>query len=197
MDLQILKYPHPALRFKTVPVKRINDELRETVAKMFEAMYEHEGVGLAANQVGLPFQICVINTTGDREKPECEEVLINPVIRRRKGSAEESEGCLSFPEISAPVVRPEEVEVEAVALNGEVRRFHWKGLMARAAQHELDHLQGVSFIDRLTPAALLSIRDELETLEIEMESNRKLGFVPPDEEIREEMEAMAAKQSAS
>ena len=183
MELHVFKYPHPILKQKAKPIKKIDAALRDLVVRMFALMYETEGVGLAANQVGLPLQLCVINPTGDKAKPEEEVVLINPVIRRRKGSAEESEGCLSFPEIHASVVRPDAIEIEAISLNGEVRSFAWKGFLARVAQHELDHLHGVGFIDRLTPTVLLSIKEELEALEIEFESNRRLGFLPSEEEM--------------
>ncbi len=134
MPLEIVKHPHPALKYKTKAIKKIDAKFREIVAEMFEIMYASEGIGLAANQVGLPYRLCVINTTGEKEKPENEVVLINPVIRKRKGGVEESEGCLSFPDIHAPVVRPETVEIEAITLNGDVRQYAWSGLLARVAQ---------------------------------------------------------------
>lgn len=181
--MEIVKYPHPTLHYKSKPIKRIDRGLRDIVAEMLALMYETDGIGLAANQVDLPYQLCVINSSGDPNKPEDECVLINPVIRKRKSSAEDSEGCLSFPEIYVPVVRSMEIEVEAINLAGDVCRYQWNGLMARAVQHEMDHLAGVRFIDRLSPTERDSIRNELEALELEFESNRRMGFIPSDEEI--------------
>ncbi|MCL2349586.1 MAG: peptide deformylase [Planctomycetaceae bacterium] len=181
--MQIIKYPHPILRHKCKPVKKIDQELRDIVAEMFETMYDDDGVGLAANQVGLPYQLFVINTSGDADKKENEHVFINPVIRKKKGSEESGEGCLSFPEINAPVIRPAEVVIQGVGLDGQVHELHCKKLISRAVQHEYDHINGVVFIDRLSPANLLDIKEQLLELEREFETNRRLGLIPSDKEI--------------
>lgn len=192
--MQVIKYPHPILRHKCKPITRIDQELREIIAEMFEVMYDDDGVGLAANQVNLPYRIFVLNTSGDPDQKENEYVFINPVITKKKGSAESEEGCLSFPEIHAPVVRPDEIVIQGVGLDGKVQEYHWKGFAAKAAQHEMDHLNGVAFIDRLSPANLLAVRDQLEELELEFETNQRLGIIPSDEEIAASIEEMERKR---
>ncbi len=107
----------------------------------------------------------------------------NPVITGRKGSAEGREGCLSFPEIFAPVKRPEKVALNAFSLEGEELSYELDGLYARAVQHETDHLDGVLFIDRLSEANRLAIREDLEALEREFEINRQRGRIHDDAQI--------------
>ena len=110
-------------------------------------------------------------------------MFINPVISQRKGSAEDREGCLSFPEIFAPVRRSEKVVLAAYTLEGKEVAYELDGLFARAVQHESDHLDGVLFIDRLTPSHLLSIRDDLAALEREFHSDRQRGMIEDDQQI--------------
>jgi len=150
---------------------------------MFELMYEHEGVGLAANQVDLPYRFFVANPTGDSENQEAEQVFINPVIRSGKGQAEGEEGCLSIPGVLGPVVRNERVTVEAYGLTGESFLGEVEGLFARIVQHETDHLDGKLFIDRLAPTQLAEVRDQLEEFEIVFQSKRDCGEMPSDEQI--------------
>ena len=193
--MEILKYPHPTLRHKSKPLLKIDSELKRFVEEMFELMYATDGIGLAANQVDLPYQLFVMNTSGDVKKPETEYVLINPVILKRKNRSEDSEGCLSFPEITASVIRAAEIELEAITLRGEVKKYSLRGLMARAVQHEMDHLNGVCFIDRLSPSALLSIQEDLTALETTFETNRRLGFLPTDEEIMVRLESLESERT--
>ena len=181
--LTVKKYPHPILKYKSNPVMKIDAELKEIVREMFDLMYDTDGLGLAANQVGLPYQFFVMNASGDREKKEEEYVFINPVIQKKKGKEEDEEGCLSFPEIRAPVVRAAEIELEGISLEGKPQRFTWKGLLARAVQHETDHLKGVSFIERLSEPAFLEVREQLANLETQFETDQRLGLIPPNEEI--------------
>ena len=131
--------------------RRVDSELQKIVSEMFDLMYEQKGIGLAANQVDLPYRLFLINLEGDPEKAE-EHVFLNPVIEKRSGAAEAEEGCLSFPEIYAPVKRPEKVTISAYNLSGQEIRMELNGLFARAVQHEYDHLDGVLFIDRLSPS---------------------------------------------
>ncbi len=181
--MQIVKYPHPALRHVSRPLKRFDAELRKAIAEMFELMYEHHGIGLAANQVDLPYRVFILNTSGEAANKDQEHVFINPTILRQTGNAEADEGCLSFPEIFAPVRRSEQVVAVAYDLAGNERRYEDNGLLARALQHENDHLDGKLFIDRLSPSALANIRDDLLALEAEFNGERQRGVIPDDQRI--------------
>lgn len=153
------------------------------VEQMFELMYSHEGVGLAANQVDLPYRLFVANPSGDPKNKDAEFAFINPVLRSGKGQEEGEEGCLSIPGVLGPVVRKEKITIEAYNLKGESFIGELDGLFARIAQHEVDHLDGKLFIDRLTPAALADLRGELEEFEIDFNSRREVGEMPGDEQI--------------
>ena len=174
--MKVLKYPHPILKYKCKPLQKINQELRDIVAEMFETMYAASGVGLAANQVGLPFQLFVMNPTGNQETKEEEHVFINPVILKKNGNALDNEGCLSFPDIHADVIRPESIEVESISLSGEVQCFKWKDRPARIVQHEIDHLNGIGFVDRLSDTVKLEVRSELDDMHAVFEGDQRLGF---------------------
>ena len=193
--MQIIKYPHPTLRHKSKPLVKVDVALRKIVAEMLELMYEDHGVGLAANQVDLPYRLAVMNIQCDPEADDEEIVLINPVISKRSGAAEADEGCLSLPEVWAPVRRPEKIELTAYDLSGVERKFALDGLYARAAQHELDHLDGVLFIDRLSPTAALSVKDPLATLEKKFAADRERGLIPGDEEIAQRLAKLEAERT--
>jgi peptide deformylase len=165
------------------PLKRVDAELRKWIAEMFELMYEHKGIGLAANQVDLPYRVFILNISGDAANKDQEHVLINPTILKQSGNAEADEGCLSFPEIYAPVRRSEQVVAVAYDLCGNEKKYEVDGLFARALQHEYDHIDGKLFIDRLTPSHLANIRDDLLDLEAEFNGDRERGVIPTDEEI--------------
>ncbi len=193
MDLQIIHYPHPTLRHVSKPLKRVDAELREIVRQMFELMYAAQGVGLAANQVDLPYRLFVANLKSDPDEPGEEHVFINPVIRRPKGLVEGEEGCLSIPGVYGPVKRAETVQIEAYTPSGERIEQTLEGLFARVAQHEVDHLDGVLFIDRLTPTEQKTKKDVLEEFDIVFQGRRQRGEIPPDEEIAQrwhELEAL-------
>ena len=161
--LRIVKYPHPALRHKSRPLRRVDGELKKIVREMFDLMYEHKGIGLSANQVDLPYRMFVLNLESDPTKG-VEHVFLNPVIARRSGTAEAEEGCLSFPEIYAPVKRSEKIVISAYNAEGEEVNCELDGLFARGAQHEYDHLDGILFTDRAEPGTLREITEEdLET----------------------------------
>jgi peptide deformylase len=157
LSLQIIQYPHPTLRHPSKPLRKVDAELRTIVAAMFELMYEHEGVGLAANQVDLPYRLFVANVEGKREAKDAERVFINPVLSGGRGQHEDEEGCLSIPGIYAPVTRNETIRVEAYDLSGNEISGEFDGLMARILQHETDHLDGTLFIDRLGPTQLAGL----------------------------------------
>ena len=135
----------PVLREPSAPVETVDDAIRQLVADLFETMGAAEGIGLAANQVGLAQRVAVIGIEEDRF------VLINPVILESEGKDTAEEGCLSIPDIFADVTRPARIVVEALNESGESYRIEADGLKARAIQHEMDHLDGLLFLDRLSP----------------------------------------------
>jgi peptide deformylase len=181
--LRVLKYPHPALRHKSKSLCRVDGDLKDTIRQMFDLMYEHKGIGLSANQVGLPYRLFVLNLDPEQKRVEDEQVFINPVIVRRSGTTEAEEGCLSFPEIYAPVKRSEKIVLSAYDLAGNELNCRLSGLPARAAQHEYDHLDGILFVDRMSAGALLSIKEALQDLELEFVGSRQRGAIPADEHI--------------
>lgn len=181
--VRIVKFPHPTLRHKSKPVTKVDRELREMVAGMFELMYGGAGIGLAANQVDLPYRLFVMNVEGDPAATEHEHVFINPEILSRKGVVEKEEGCLSLPGLYAPVKRSDRITLQAYSLRGEDLRYELSGLAARVAQHEIDHLDGIVLVDRLTPSALAAVKESLDEFELEFQTNRRLGLIPDDEQI--------------
>ena len=180
--MPIIAYPHPTLRRKSKPVKRVDAELRAIIRGMFEQMYEAKGIGLAANQIDIPLRFFVINTEADPAKGQ-ERVYINPVISQPKGSAEAEEGCLSIPGLYGSVVRPKSVRINAYDLDGNEINEEVTGLLGRAVQHELDHLDGVMFFDRMNETGKLAVRDALEEFEIVFDSQRRTGGIPDDAKI--------------
>lgn len=181
--MRIIKYPHPTLRHTSKPLRRVDAELMKMIREMFELMYEHHGIGLAANQVDLPYRLFVLNLAADPAAKDEEHVFINPVISQPKGTGEDREGCLSFPELYAPVRRPEKVVMEAYNAAGQPVCYELSGLFARAAQHEYDHLDGKLFIDRLSPGHLLALKEDLADLELEFAGDRERGMIPDDATI--------------
>lgn len=193
--MKIVKYPHPTLRHKSKALRRVDAELRRLVGAMFDLMYENKGMGLAANQVDLPYRLFVANFQGDPAAKDQQFVFINPTIKPMGKVVEDEEGCLSFPDIFAPVRRCEKVSVRAYNLSGKEVSYQLSGLAARAVQHEFDHLDGVLFIDRLSPAALLSVKGALEELEAQFTRQRDRGLIPDDRRISArlaELEALRA-----
>ena len=139
------------LKKKSRPIEQIDDKIQELIDDMLETMYKANGVGLAAVQVGILKQLVVIDVSEDGNNPI---VLINPKIVKEKGRQEVEEGCLSFPNKFAKVIRPEEVVVEALDRNGKNIKIKAKDLLAQAISHELDHLSGIVFIDKIIPGTL-------------------------------------------
>ena len=180
--LQIVTYPHPTLRHKSLPIKRVDAELRQRIAQMFELMYSSRGIGLAANQVDLPLRLFIMNLEGEAGKGE-EFVFINPVLSHPKGSESKEEGCLSLPELYAEVVRPKRVRIQAYGVDGREIQADVDGMFARCAQHEVDHLDGVLFIDRVNPTMQPELQPALDTFEIDFRSRRSTGGIPSDEDI--------------
>ena len=182
--MQVVHYPHPALRWKSKPIREINAPLRKTVQEMFDLMYESRGIGLAANQVALPYRVFVANPTGEPEEKDQEQVFINPEIVRRNGSVEGEEGCLSLPELYGPVRRAEQIVVVAFDLKGREFEMKLDELPGRVVQHETDHLDGVLFIDRLTEAKQREVQPRLAEFEAVFRRAQESGEVPPDEELK-------------
>lgn len=190
--MKIVLYPHPALRAKSRPLTSIDGSVRKQAEEMLALMYGARGLGLAANQVGLPYQMTVINPSGDPTNSEAEAVCINPVILERKGSQEGDEGCLSFPELFQSVRRAKTITVEYYDLNAELKRVTVSDLHARLLQHEIDHLQGVLFIDKMGFLARRSSRGALEEFERKYRDLQRRGEIPPDAEIEKTLAELAA-----
>ena len=146
---EIVKYPDPVLERPSEPVTEFNGELQKLVDDMFESMYAAKGIGLAAPQIGIAKRLTVIDLSFQKN-PEEKIVLINPEIIFREGKQYEEEGCLSLPEIREKVSRAAKVTVRAQDVKGEWFEIDGEELLARAFQHEIDHLDGVLFIDRLS-----------------------------------------------
>ena len=149
MIREIVKYPDPILQRPTEPVTEFNEELRALVDDMFESMYAAHGIGLAAPQIGISKRITVIDLSFQKN-PEEKIVLINPEIIHKQGKQSEEEGCLSLPEIREKVSRAEKVRVRAQDVKGEWFELDGDKLLARAFQHEIDHLDGILFIFRVS-----------------------------------------------
>jgi peptide deformylase len=185
--VKIVHYPHPTLRHISKPLKRVDKELHGYVREMFDLMYEARGIGLAANQVDLPYRLFIINLESDPEAKDQEFVFLNPVITARKGMAEAEEGCLSIPGLYADVKRPERVTLNAYNMAGEELNLELDGLFARAVQHEIDHLDGVLFIDRLSPTTEMDVREALLDFEDQFVSQRERGEIPDDAAIAQRL----------
>lgn len=150
---EIRKYPDPVLRQKTGRVDTLDAALERLIDDMVETMHAAPGVGLAANQVGVPLQVAVIDLSAREEKGQRHPllVLINPEMLSLEGSITEEEGCLSLPEYTEMVKRASKVKVRAQDRTGKSFELEAEGLLAKALQHEIDHLNGLLFIDRLSP----------------------------------------------
>ena len=180
--LEILKFPDPRLRKKGKPVAEVTDELRAFAQDMLETMYSFKGIGLAAAQVDRQIRFLVTDTRpreGGRYKPEEQTeleakveqplFLFNPVIVKKRGKTTYDEGCLSVPTYYETVERFDWIEVEALNLQGEKIRFETDGLLAICIQHEIDHLDGKLFIDRLSPIKSSRIKSKI----------KKFGYPDP------------------
>jgi peptide deformylase len=188
--MQIIRYPHPALRWKSKPITRIDPELKRTVREMFDCMYEAKGIGLAANQVALPYRLFIMNAHGDPAVAEAEQVFLNPEIVRRKGSVEGEEGCLSLPQLYGQVRRAEKIVVNAFDLEGQEFEMSLDELEARVVQHENDHIDGILFIDRMTEAGRRELEPRLADFESYFRRQQETGQIPSDEEIQRTLRSL-------
>ena len=160
--MKILYYPEPLLAQPAAEVDEIDDELVQAARQMLQVMGEARGIGLAAPQVGLPRRLVVINLSG---QPDGEIVVVNPEIVERQGMADLEEGCLSLPGLFSKIARSAWVGVKAYDLDGQEREFEAEGLPARVWQHEIDHLDGVLIIDRMSAVRRLAAARILKELE--------------------------------
>jgi peptide deformylase len=181
MILPVVKYGHPVLRQKGARIEAVTLEIKQLIADMFETMYASKGIGLAAQQVGKALQLTVLDLRAVTDRPSTLElkgkpaeldaimplVLINPEITPIGDPVVGPEGCLSFPEMYGDISRPESVEVKALNEKGKPIEFRCGGLLARAVQHEADHLNGILFIDRMDRKTKSELRDELDALQAE------------------------------
>ena len=164
LNMDVKVYPDPVLKTKAKPIKEIDSEICKIAEEMLDTMYDYCGIGLAAPQVGLSIRLMVLDVTGEKTG---ERVFINPRIVEEEGETFEEEGCLSFPDVMGKVVRSKHVKIIAYNLKGEELEMEAVGLQGRAWQHEIDHLNGRLFIDRMTPASTIAIKQKLKELEMD------------------------------
>jgi peptide deformylase len=188
----IVLHPHPALRYPSRPITRIDDELRATVRTMFDLMYEARGIGLAANQVALPYRFFVLNLTADPEKKDQERVFINPVIVKRHSSIEDEEGCLSLPGVYFKVRRARKIRVKSFDLSGQEVDLDAEDLLSRAIQHETDHLDGRLFIDDLGPLSRTSAAARLKEFDSVFREAQATGQYPSDEALVRRLDTLSS-----
>ena len=178
MILEIVTYGDPVLRAKGKRIQKTDEAIRQLAADMLETLHEASGVGLAAQQVGEALQVTVIDVSEAENRPSkmwidgkevdpkehMPLVLLNPELELGRETEIGPEGCLSFPDISADIARAAHVKVRATGLDGEPIEFEAEGLLSRAAQHEVDHLNGILFIDRMSSATKVALASKLKKL---------------------------------
>jgi peptide deformylase len=174
-------------------VRTIDKDLRLNIGEMMDLMYQAKGLGLAAPQVALPYQLLVMNVTGDPKQPECEEVFINPQIVEKKGVMDDEEGCLSFPGLYQNVRRAQTIKVRAYNLKGQLVEKTVSDLESRAWQHEIDHLNGVLFIDMMGPIARLAARSSVKSFEKAFRQAQEKGEIPANVEIEKLLAALEGR----
>ena len=179
MVLEIVKYGNSVLRAKGVKIDKADATTKKLAEDMLETMEDANGVGLAAQQIGMPLQLAVIDVTGVEDRPSSMTIggkdvtvedhmpliLLNPVLELGEDKEEGIEGCLSFPEVTGEISRSISVKVKAQQLNGSALEFEASGLLARALQHEVDHLNGILFIDRMNTAQKASVAGKLKRIQ--------------------------------
>jgi peptide deformylase len=193
--MKIVNYPHPALRYPAVPFKAIDRRVQDYIRAMLDLMYEGKGLGLAGPQVALPYRIFVMNLVPEeRDLPpserKSERVYINPQIDDRKGSVEGEEGCLSFPGLYQKVRRARSITFQAYNQKGEPIKGSAVDLEARVWQHEVDHLNGVLFIDKMGALAKLSCRSDLKQFERDYRKAQERGDIDADTELQTRLDEL-------
>jgi peptide deformylase len=194
MILSISQYGDPILRVKGKRIEKIDAHIRELAANMIETMHAANGVGLAAQQVGEALQLTVLDVSQVEDRPSMMKlngedvdpktvmpvVLINPEIEIGGATETGTEGCLSFPEITGQIERAKSIIVRAQSLEGDTIAIQASGLLARAIQHEVDHLNGILFIDRMNSAAKAALSSRLKRLQKETKRGKRIH--PQDEQ---------------
>ncbi len=194
MILSILQYGDPILRAKGKQIEKIDDHIRDLAANMIETMHAANGIGLAAQQVGDALQLTVLDVSQIEDRPSTLKlngkdvdptasmplVLINPEIELSGETETGTEGCLSFPEITGEIERAELAMARAQTLEGDKIEIEASGLLARAIQHEVDHLNGILFIDRMNSAAKAALSSRLKRLQ--KQTKRGKHIRPQDEQ---------------
>ena len=194
MILSISQYGDPILRVKGKRIEKIDDHIRELAANMIETMHAANGVGLAAQQVGEALQLTVLDVSQVEDRPSTMKlngedvdpktvmpvVLINPEIEIGGATETGTEGCLSFPEITGQIERAKSIIARAQTVEGDTIAIQASGLLARAIQHEVDHLNGILFIDRMNSAAKAALSSRLKRLQKETKRGKRIR--PQDEQ---------------
>jgi len=194
MRLRILQYGSPVLRAKGRRVEKIDAGIRELAANMIETMRAANGVGLAAQQIGQALQITVVDVSQIEDRPSTLKlngrevdpktasplILVNPELTLGREISVGLEGCLSFPEITGDIERAEMVHGRATTLDNEPIEFEATGLLARALQHEVDHLNGILFIDRMNSAAKVALASRLKRMQKETERDLRKRRLEPE-----------------
>jgi len=175
MKYRFCTYGDPVLRQQAEIIRNIDNAIKTLADDMLKIMNDHKGIGLAAQQIGQTIQICVMDIPpaidvavpdGPRLNPDVilPLVMLNPVLAVKKGAQRDPEGCLSVPEIWAPVSRAAEITVTFLDIQGVQRELHARGMLARVIQHEMDHLHGVLFVDRVSPVKKISLAGKLKRM---------------------------------
>ena len=167
--MEILAYPNPILRRKAVPIKEIDSEIIRIAQEMLDTMYDALGVGLAAPQVGVSKRLVVMDVDGSKTG---ERVFINPYITEEKGETIEEEGCLSFPGMMGNVIRSQCITVIAYNLKGQKLEIEAEGLLSRAWQHEIDHINGRLFIESMIPESVVANKQKIKEFELDYQNGR-------------------------
>lgn len=191
--LELVEFPHPALLRRTRPLVRIDDAVHDAVEQMFDIMYAAGGIGLAANQVALPYRLFIVNLEARPDAGD-ELVFVNPTLSRPRGNSVHEEGCLSLPGLRMDVRRPEQIVVSGWSLEGEPFEHDLDGMLARVVQHEYDHLEGRLFTDRLPEAASLEARRALDTFREVFAGRQSRGEVPTSADLVARLDRLEAER---
>jgi peptide deformylase len=192
--MKIVNFPHPSLRHRAVPLTEINARVKAQAEEMLELMHAHKGLALAAPQVVLPYRLIVMDIRGEDDEVGINNaVFINPEILDRKGSIESDEGCLSFPGLYQKVRRAKTCQVRGYNLSGELVEKTVNDLEARVWQHEVDHLDGVLYIDKMGLVAKMAARASVKEFEREFKRAQERGEIASDADLERLLTALESE----